>query len=115
MAIGMTYDQYWHGDVRMVNSFLEAEKIRRKRLNAQAHLQGLYFYEALCDVSPILHAFPKKGTKPIPYSTEPYSLETKEETKEEQIDDKEEAERLQAEVYMRQMMRAGKSWGNGGK
>ena len=31
-------------------------------------MQGLYIYEALCDVAPILHAFAKPGTKPLPYS-----------------------------------------------
>jgi hypothetical protein len=37
----------------------------------------MYIYEALCDVSPILQAFAKKGTKPTPYSSEPYAITAK--------------------------------------
>lgn len=37
----------------------------------------MYIYEALCDVSPILQAFAKKGTKPAPYSSEPYAITAK--------------------------------------
>ena len=36
--------------------------------------QGLYIYEALCDVSPILRAF-SKATKPLQYPQQPYGLE----------------------------------------
>lgn len=91
--------------------FREADKRRMERINAEAHLMGLYVYEALCDVSPVLHAFAKKGTKPKPFRTEPYALNGEKEDKSEQ---KEEAERLRAEIYMKQMMRAGKNWGKRG-
>lgn len=84
MSIGMTWDQYWYGDVWMAETFREAERLRIERINSQAHLMGLYVYEALCDVSPILHAFAKKGTKPIPYPTEPYGLSQKESPKKEE-------------------------------
>lgn len=57
--------------------------------------QGVYVYEALCDVSPIVHAFSKKGTKPLPYPSKPYGLEDK--GKAEKIKKKEaENERLKA-------------------
>ena len=56
----MTWDQYWYGDVRMAAIYREADKRRMERINAEAHLMGLYVYEALCDVSPVLHAFAKK-------------------------------------------------------
>ena len=35
------------------------------------------FYDALCRVSPLLHAFAKKGTKPVPYVGEAYALTEK--------------------------------------
>lgn len=82
-----------------------------ERINAEAHLMGLYVYEALCDVSPILHAFAKKGAKPKPFRTEPYNLFGK---KDKKSDQQEEAERLRAEIYMKQMIRAGKNWGKRG-
>lgn len=37
----------------------------------------MYFYEAICDASPILHSFAKKGTKPHPYTEKPYPLTDK--------------------------------------
>lgn len=109
----MTWDQYWYGDVWMASIYREADKRRMERKNAESHLLGMYMYEALCDVSPILQAFSKKGTKPIPYRTEPYPL-----FKENEVDEnskKEEADRLRAEIYMRQMLRAGKNWGKSAK
>ena len=70
----MSYDEYWNGDVWAVVAYNKAEKRRKERKNQELHLQGMYFYEALCDASPILHAFAKKGTKAHPYRTEPYKL-----------------------------------------
>lgn len=96
----------------MAAIFREADKRRMERINAESHLMGLYVYEALCDVSPVLHAFAKKGTKPKPFRTEPYALSGEKEEKSEQ---QEEAERLRAEIYMKQMVRAGKNWGKRGE
>ena len=90
----------------MATIYREADKRRMERVNAEAHLMGLYVYEALCDVSPVLHAFAKKGTKPKPFRTEPYGM-----GQEEKTEKQEEADRLKAEIYMRQMVRAGKNWG----
>ena len=95
----------------MAAIYREADKRRMERINAEAHLMGLYVYEALCDVSPVLHAFAKKGTKPRPFRTEPYGIGGE---KEEKNDKQEESERLRAEIYMKQMMRAGKNWGKRG-
>ena len=70
-----------------------------ERVNAEAHLMGLYVYEALCDVSPVLHAFAKKGTKPKPFRTEPYSLSGEKTDNSEQ---KEETERIRAVISVNQ-------------
>ena len=74
LSIGMTYEQYWNGDCTLPKYYRKADEIRNERRNEEFWLQGMYIYEALCDVSPILHAFAKKGTKPQPYSEKPYSL-----------------------------------------
>lgn len=95
----------------MVAIYREADKRRMERINAEAHLMGLYVYEALCDVSPVLKAFANKGTKPIPFRTDPYPLTGE---KEEKTEKQEETERLRAEIYMKQMIRAGKNWGKRG-
>lgn len=74
LAIGMTYDQYWNDDPTLVKYYRKADEIRKERRNEELWLQGMYVYEAICDVSPILHAFAKKGTKPQPYSEKPYAI-----------------------------------------
>ena len=77
LSIGMTPEQYWENDCTLVKYYREAEKLRNEKRNQELWLQGMYIYEALCDVAPILHAFAKKGTKPTPYSEKPYALTTK--------------------------------------
>lgn len=74
MAIGMSYDDFWNGDVCMVRAYRKADELRQRRENQAAWLQGMYIYGALCDVAPIFHAFAKKGTKPTPYTDEPYPI-----------------------------------------
>lgn len=74
LAIGMTHEQYWDGDCTLVKYYRKAEELREKKRNQELWLQGMYVYEAICDASPILHAFAKKGAKPHPYPTKPYAL-----------------------------------------
>ena len=85
LSIGMTYEQYWNEDCCLVKYYSEAFKLQRYRDNERMWLQGMYIYEALCDVSPVLRAFAKKGTKPIEYSTQPYAI-TKEEIERRRIE-----------------------------
>lgn len=111
----MTWEQYWYGDVWMIVAYREADQRRMERINAEAHLMGLYVYEALCDVSPVLHAFAKKGTRPQKYRTEPYALFEKETGIDGDCDSSErENSRIFAKAYMKQMLRAGKNWGKRG-
>jgi hypothetical protein len=77
LSIGMTPEQYWDGDCTLVKYYRKADELRNERRNQELWLQGMYIYEALCDVAPILHAFAKKGTKPNPYSEKPYPLNAK--------------------------------------
>ena len=77
LSIGMTYEQYWDGDCTLVKYYRKAEELRNEKRNQELWLQGMYVYEAICDVSPILHAFAKKGAKPHPYPTKPYAISEK--------------------------------------
>lgn len=77
LSIGMTYEQFWHGDCTLVKYYRKAEELRNERRNQELWLQGMYIYEAICDVSPILHAFAKKGAKPHPYPSRPYAISEK--------------------------------------
>ena len=71
----MPYQVYWCGDATAVRHFRKADILRQKRMNTELWLQGLYIYEAIGDMSPILRPFAKHGTKPIEYSSEPYPLD----------------------------------------
>lgn len=77
LSIGMTEKQYWDRDCCLVKFYREAEDLRKERINQEAWLQGMYFYDALARVSPILHAFAKKGTKAQPYVEEAYPINKK--------------------------------------
>ena len=77
LAIGMTPEQYWEGDPSLVRFYRKADKINKDRENQRLWLQGAYFYNALINASPILHAFAKRGTKPKPYPDKPYGIDEK--------------------------------------
>lgn len=111
IAMGMTYEQFWRDDVTMTQAYLKAYKIRQKEeidINEWYIWKlGMYTYEALCDVSPVLHAFSKKGTKPLPYPKTPYGYEKyeqkikekKEEESKEPTQQEVENERLKAQIF----------------
>lgn len=98
MSIGMSYDDFWNGDVSMVIAYRKANELRDKRRNYEFWLQGMYVYEALCDASPLFRFSMKKGTiKPEPYSKEPYPITAAEVREREERKEREMAERLKAE------------------
>lgn len=69
--------EYWEGDPYLVRLYERAHEIIREQANHNAWLQGAYVYDAICAASPVLHAFAKEGTKPMPYLKKPYSAEKK--------------------------------------
>lgn len=84
MSYGMRYDEFWYKSPYRAKFYIDAYKRKIKQQDEYMWMQGMYIYEALCKVSPILHAFSKKGTKPLPYSEKPYlynneNLETEKE------------------------------------
>ena len=90
----MSYEQFWEDHNDLVKAYRTADKVRLERENFNAWLQGKYFYDALCCVAPVMHAFAKRGTKPIKYHDKPLEIQatkSKEEiaeTKEKQVFDK---------------------------
>lgn len=90
LVMGMTADEYWNGDPQLVKSYREAEKIRKDRMNEQNWLMGMYVYDAMCRVAPILHVFAPGGTKAHPYPEQPYALTVREQ------EDREEAKKRKA-------------------
>lgn len=102
LSIGMTAEQFWDGDATLTKYYRRADEIRTERKNQELWLQGLYVYEALCDVAPIMHAMAKKGTKARPYPEQPYSITEKQRKRE-----KEEQERRVADkgrMFMERLM-----------
>lgn len=83
MAIGMSYQEFWYEDCWIAKYYLKAYRIKKEQINEQLWIQGMYVYEAIIDASPILHAFSKKGTKPLKYPKEPYPLYEKSEKEKE--------------------------------
>lgn len=93
LSIGMTEEQYWDKDCTLVVAFRKSDEIKMNRRNQEMWLQGAYFYDALYRISPVLHAFAKKGTKPVPYLSEAYAIterqaEARKEEKEKSVYDK---------------------------
>lgn len=115
ISIGMTYEQFWYGDVSMTQDYLKAFELKEKREATKTKWteweQGLYIYEALCDVSPILRAF-SKAKKPLPYVERPYGIDNIEKTKEELEQErkkKEELEKDRAQIFFKNWARATQS------
>lgn len=88
LSIGMSEEQYWDRDSTLVIAYRKANELSMERENQKLWLQGRYIYDALCAVSPILHAFAKKGTKASPYNKEPYSLTEKTAKKKQKSEEK---------------------------
>ena len=94
----MTPDEYWNGDPAWTKAFIEAQSLRNDRDNQMAWLQGMYVYDAIGRLAPILRAMGKKGAKAEPYVAEPYPL-----NKEDVEDAKERKEREKYEKMRRYM------------
>lgn len=109
----MTYEQYWYGDVWLVEAFLKADKVRQERMNAEAWLQGVYFYDA---ISTALHNFSrKKGEKPKEYASEPYDIGKKKREKSEAEKQKEaERERTRLVAHLNRIAAARREQQKGG-
>ena len=78
ISICMPTDEFWNGDVELVKAYRKAWEYKQQQWNIQAYMNGLYTYQAIVRVAPILHAFAKRGTKPIPYPDKPFDMDTKE-------------------------------------
>jgi hypothetical protein len=106
MSYGMSYDEFWFGDPYRTQFYRDAHNIKVKQRDEEMWVQGMYIYEALCKVSPILHAFSKKGTKPLPFSDKPYLfnknlVQTKAE-KEKEVENERLIARLHFETWARE-------------
>jgi hypothetical protein len=101
MSIGMSYDDFWHGDVQQVKAYRKANELRDKKRNLEFWQQGLYIYEALCDASPLFRFSMKGGTiKAEPYLKEPYPITAADVREREEREARQKEERLKAEFAL---------------
>ena len=72
MAMGMSYDEFWHGDFTRWKYYEETYLLKRKQQNEMLWLQGAYVYDAFNAV--LANAFAKKGAAPVKYREEPIRI-----------------------------------------
>jgi len=80
LAMGMTYDEFWHGAPSLVKAYRKAYDMKRHERNYELWLQGRYIFEAL-RCAPLLVGFPDKGYKPpsgAGYPEQPYPMSERE-------------------------------------
>ena len=98
LSIGMTEEQYWDKDNKLVIYYRKAEELRIEKNNQIAWLQGQYFYDGMARLYPLFNPYVKKGSRVKPYLQEPYPI-TKKNVKE-QKEKKEKKENKQALAFM---------------
>ena len=88
MAMGMSYQEFWHGDYTQWKYLEEAHRMKKEEENEILWLQGAYVHEAFATV--MTNLYREKGQAPVTYLTEPWRITplTEEEKRE-----KEEAEK----------------------
>ena len=68
----MTSEEFWEKDPYLTIAFRDADMRKRQRENTFLWLQGRDVYDAM--VAAIHNTFSKKGTRPMPYTEEPYRI-----------------------------------------
>jgi hypothetical protein len=76
----MTYEQFWLGDPAICNAYRKAEQIRRRRVNEELWLNGIYTAEALA--STVGNMFSKSQKHKYPSEPKPITMDEIEERKE---------------------------------
>lgn len=96
LSIGMSSAEYWDGDADLPRYFRKAFQMRQERVNTEAWLQGLYFYDAT--MSAMTHLSSNKNSHKN-YATKPYAFtpEQNEKAEEEKVIEAQ----AQAEVWMK--------------
>lgn len=99
MAMGMTYEQFWDGDVFLAAAYRKADMIRRRRRNEELWLEGIYMAEALSATVGNMFA---KGNK-HQYPSEPFPLTADEQKERREREEKARMERMKAAFIARSL------------
>lgn len=73
MSFGMSYEQFWDGDVEMARAYYKAFRLKTEHEDELAWAQGMYVYHAIASLAPALKAFAKGKIQP--YVEQPFSRE----------------------------------------
>lgn len=75
LAIGMSDEQFWHGDVWLVETFREAHRMKVEMRNQELYLQGLYNFRGYgAVIANFAQSFSKKKGKQEGYLKEPIRI-----------------------------------------
>jgi hypothetical protein len=80
LAVGMSYDQFWYGSPEMVIAYRRADEIRKRRMNEELWLNGIYTAEALA--STVGNMFAKGSKYQYPAEPKPITMAEVEERRE---------------------------------
>lgn len=78
MAMGMSWDEYWHGDPYLVVVYRKMFELKRKQRNWEMWMQGAYVFDAMLKASPMFRSNTKGKVEPGKYPEEPWPLTEKE-------------------------------------
>ena len=105
LAIGMSYAEYWEGDVKLAQYYRKAYNIKQDEINNNAWLQGMYIYDAF---STALFNFSRSLAKNPPaaktYTQQPYDF-GKRQKSEQEIAKEVESEQEKALAWMENFVR----------
>lgn len=101
LAMGMTTEEYFHGDIELVKAYRKAHDIKLSMQNQMSWLQGRYIYDALVEVAPYFNSL--KPRKPMAYTEEPYPITQADKAQKEKKN--QELENAKAVEYMANWMR----------
>lgn len=87
LAMGMSYEEFWDGDPSLAKAYRKADEIRRRKINEELWLCGMYTADALA--ATVGNMFSKKKYK---YPSEPRPI-----TKLEMEERKERERKIKAE------------------
>ena len=99
MVYGMTYHQFWDGDVFAHKAYKKAYELRQEDRNANLWLQGRYVYDAIVAVAPVLRAF-SKAKKPSEYLQKPYSVSEEQKRRTEEDEQRKRYEKIKERVQL---------------
>ena len=60
MAIGMTYDEFWYDDPYKAKSYKESHNVKRKMVNEEMWVMGMYVNKAIASVIDSKNKYPEK-------------------------------------------------------